>query len=202
MNTADLLGAMSEALRGDGHEVRELRLYDLDFKGCRGCFSCKRSGSRFYGCCAMKDGLTEPLSWLPEVEAILLASPIYFGSVTGEMRSFLERLLYPSLVYSSPTRSNFGRNLPVGMVYTMNVSEATFRSHPMKAHLEATEGSIARIFGRPPKSFFAFETNQLKDYSGVEYTYADPEARLRRHQEVWPSELSRARAFARELLAA
>ncbi|WP_052410227.1 NAD(P)H-dependent oxidoreductase [Paenibacillus durus] len=42
-----------------------------------------------------------------ESDALLLGSPIYFGNVTGEMRSFLERLLFPNLSYNVGERSTF-----------------------------------------------------------------------------------------------
>ena len=33
------------------------------------------------------------------VDALILGSPIYYGDVTGEMRSFMERLLFPNPIY-------------------------------------------------------------------------------------------------------
>ena len=33
-----------------------VRLYDLDFKGCRSCFACKVKGGASYGRCAQRDG--------------------------------------------------------------------------------------------------------------------------------------------------
>ena len=34
-----------------------------------------------------------------EADALLVGSPIYFGDVTGETRSFFERLWFPGLAY-------------------------------------------------------------------------------------------------------
>ena len=48
-NTARLL---EEALKGaaeSGAETKLFHLYDLDFKGCLSCFSCKEIDGRSYG---------------------------------------------------------------------------------------------------------------------------------------------------------
>ncbi|AKB27070.1 Iron-sulfur flavoprotein [Methanosarcina siciliae C2J] len=48
----------------------------------------------------MKDELTPVLKKMEEADAFIPGAPIYFGDVTGEMRSFLERLLFQYLVWS------------------------------------------------------------------------------------------------------
>ena len=57
----------------------------------------------------MKDGLTPVLEKLAEADAFILGSPIYFGTVTGEMRSFMERLLFQYLAYTRPPSTIFDR---------------------------------------------------------------------------------------------
>ncbi|MBU3178492.1 NAD(P)H-dependent oxidoreductase [Clostridium estertheticum] len=39
------------------------------------------------------------LEKLADADAIILGSPIYFGAVTGEMRSFIEKFMFPYLIY-------------------------------------------------------------------------------------------------------
>ncbi|WP_282679574.1 NAD(P)H-dependent oxidoreductase [Methanosarcina acetivorans] len=51
----------------------------------------------------MKDELTPVLNKIEEVDTFILGASIYFGDVTGEMRSFLERLLFQYLVWSEIT---------------------------------------------------------------------------------------------------
>ncbi len=57
---------------------------------------------RGYGKCAVKDGLRPVLKKVNEADVIILGSPIYFGTVTGEMRSFMERLFFPLMTYTDP----------------------------------------------------------------------------------------------------
>ena len=49
----------------------------------------------------MKDELTHVLDKLKDVDAVILGSPVYLGNSTGEMRSFMERFIFPYLVYST-----------------------------------------------------------------------------------------------------
>jgi multimeric flavodoxin WrbA len=59
-------------------------------------------GSKSYGRCAVNDELTLILKKVEEAEAAIFGSPIYFGTVSGEMKSFMERLMFPYLIYTMP----------------------------------------------------------------------------------------------------
>jgi len=43
MNTAQMLQKFAEGVKSAGNdtEVRTIRLYDLDYKGCMSCMACK-----------------------------------------------------------------------------------------------------------------------------------------------------------------
>jgi multimeric flavodoxin WrbA len=104
-NTAKLLTQALEGAASQGADVQLVHLYDLDFKGCTSCFACKLIDGPSNGRCALKDDLTPVLRQIEDdAEALILGTPVYFGSQSGEMRSFLERLLFAPLVYSDPPR--------------------------------------------------------------------------------------------------
>lgn len=46
MNTAQMLQKFAEGVKSAGNEteVRTIRLYDLDYKGCMSCMDCKLKG--------------------------------------------------------------------------------------------------------------------------------------------------------------
>ena len=117
---------LKKALKGaasQGADTELIHLYDLRFTGCTSCFACKTRGGKSYGKCAVKDGLAPILKKIEEADALILGSPIYFGNVSGEMRSFLERLLFPYFTYTDPPQSLFPKKIPTGFIYTMNVTE-------------------------------------------------------------------------------
>ena len=93
-NTATLLQNALDGAASQGAETELVHLYDLDYKGCTSCFACKLKNGRSYGKCAVQDGLTPVLKKIEVADALILGSPIYFGSVTGMMRCFMERLMF------------------------------------------------------------------------------------------------------------
>jgi len=199
MNTSAILHEVIAEIEKSGNTVKSYNLYDLSFKGCLSCFACKREKSPTYGTCVVNDDLKALFEEIKTCKGLVLASPIYFRDVTGEMRVFIERLLFQNMLYSNPPRSTFGKRIKVGIIYTMNVMEEQFNKISLKAHLEGMEGSINLVLGEP-KIFYGFGTNQLTDYDGIEYTYINKEERLKRHKEVFPTVLEQARGFGKALL--
>ncbi len=139
----------------------------------------------------MKDGLTPVLERLDDADAFLLGSPIYFGTVTGEMRSFMERLLFQYLTYTRPPGSLFDRKIQTAFVYTMNVSEEMMKEHNYPLHFGLNENYLTRIFGQA-ESLCSFETLQFEDYDKVVFNYFDPEERRERRRTVFPEDCRKA----------
>lgn len=198
-NTATLLEKALEGAASRGAETELVHLYDLDYKGCTSCFSCKLKGGKSYGRCALQDGLTPVLDTIADVDALVLGSPIYFGIVTGEMRSFLERLFFPYLEYSNPPSFQFGRTIKTAFIYTMNVPEQQVKEIGYHIQFNANEQILNRIFGHS-ESLYAFETLQFEDYSKVVSSYFDPEQRKERHRTVFPLDCEKAYALGTRLV--
>jgi multimeric flavodoxin WrbA len=189
-NTATLLEHALKGAESQGAETELVHLYDLDYKGCTSCFACKLKNGKSYGKCALKDGLSPLLEKIHTSDALILGSPIYFGIVTGEMRSFMERLLFPNLTYTRPPQSLAPRNIPTAFIYTMNVSEQAMKEI-YGAHIAANAGVLKMMFGSA-ESFFCNETLQFEDYDKVVFSYFDPEERRKRRREVFPQDCRRA----------
>ena len=112
-----------EGAQARGAETELINLYDLNYKGCVSCFACKEKGGKSYGRCAVKDGLTNIFKKVEEADALVFGSPIYLGSVTGKMQSFLERLVFPYLMYTDPPETLFLKKIRTGFIYTMGLPE-------------------------------------------------------------------------------
>jgi multimeric flavodoxin WrbA len=190
-NTSTLLEKALEGAASQGAETELIHLYDLDYKGCTSCFACKLKDGKSYGKCAMQDGLTKVLEMFVDVKAFILGSPIYFGTVTGEMRSFMERLLFPYLVYSMPPRTLFGRKISTAFIYTMNMPEHMMKEYGYPVHIGLNENVLTRIFGQA-ESLCSFETLQFEDYNKVVFNYCDPEMRRERRRTVFPEDCRKA----------
>ena len=190
-NTAMLLEHALTGAQSCGAETELIHLYDLEFRGCTSCFTCKLKGGKSYGKCALRDELTPVLERIGKADALILGSPIYFGTVTGEMRCFMERLLFPYLVYSKTPTSLFAGKIPTAFIYTMNVSEQQMKDFHYTVHTGLNEAVLNRTFGYA-ESFFSFETLQFEDYDKVVFNYVDPEERKERRRTVFPQDCKRA----------
>ena len=193
-NTATLLEKALEGAASEGAETELIHLYDLNFKGCISCFACKLKNGKSYGKCAVKDELTPVLDKLRDADAVILGSPIYLGNCTGEMRSLMERYIFPYLVYSESTRTLYPKNIPVGYIYTMNVTEDLFEMTGINTLIELNEWVTNLIFGYS-ESLCSTDTYQFDDYTKYVADRFDPEEKARRRAEVFPKDCEKAFAM-------
>ncbi|MDO7787342.1 flavodoxin family protein [Desulforamulus aquiferis] len=191
-NTAVLLHKALEGAASQGAETELIHLYDYNYKGCISCFACKTKDGISYGRCAVKDDLRSILNKVEGVDAILLGSPIYFSSVTGEMRSFMERLLFPYLAYTNPPQSLFNKKINIGFIYTMNIPEDKAKEMDYEQKVSQHEMAFKMLFGGNLESLYSFDTYQFKDYSKVVAELFDPEQKAKRREEIFPEDCNRA----------
>ncbi|AJA48815.1 NADPH-dependent FMN reductase RutF [Clostridium pasteurianum DSM 525 = ATCC 6013] len=184
-NTAILLKKALEGAESCGAETDFIHLYDFEYKGCISCFACKLINGKSYGKCAFKDGLTPVLEKISDADAIILASPIYFESVTGNMRSFMERLLFPYQTYTDGYKSIFGRKIPTGFIYTMNVTVEQMNELGYAQGLKFSEMDLKRVFGYF-ESLVVNDTYQFDDYSKYVVTVFDGAKKAKVREKEFP----------------
>ncbi|MCO5381530.1 MAG: flavodoxin family protein [Methanosarcina barkeri] len=190
-NTATLLEKALEGAASEGAETELINLYDLDFKGCKSCFSCKEKGGKSFARCSIKDELTPVLERLEDADAVILGSPIYLGNSTGEMRSFMERYIFPYITYSIDIQTYYPKNIPVGYIYTMNITEDLFEAFGLRKVIELNENFAKRIFGYS-ESLYSTNTYQFDDYSKYVADKYDPVEKAKRRKEVFPQDCQKA----------
>ena len=189
-NTATLLNKALEGASSKGADTELINLYDLNFVGCTSCFSCKLKNGKSYGHCGFKDEISPVLERIENVDVLILGSPIYLGTVTGVMRSFLERLIFPYLVYDTDRTSLFPKKLPVGFIYTMGANENFIKALSIDKHVELNEMILGRIFGLS-ESLLVTDTYQFDDYSKYVNSF-DVEDKTKRRREVFPIDCEKA----------
>lgn len=190
-NTATLLNKALEGAASKGAETELIHLYNLNYKGCMSCFACKLIDGRSYGRCAINDDLAPIFKKIEEADAVILGSPIYFGQVTGEMRSFLERLLFQYLVYDGKGTSLFGKKIQTGFIYTMNVSENILKDIGYDQNFMSMEKTLKRFFGAS-ESLIVTDTYQFDDYSKYVTTGLDEQGKAKRKQDEFPNDCLKA----------
>jgi multimeric flavodoxin WrbA len=184
-NTAVLLKNAIRGAEENEAETRLVNLYELNFKGCVSCFACKRKGSRCNGVCAVEDDLKEVFEYALSCDVILLGSPIYFGNVTGEMRSFLERLLFPILTYNKGERSIFKGTISSGFIYTMNVSKDIMEKINYDAIFKQNQ-QLLQLFHGNSEILLSNDTYQFHDYSKYDASGFDENHKAKVKKEQFP----------------
>jgi multimeric flavodoxin WrbA len=193
-NTAMLLEQALEGAAAKGAETSLVHLYDLHYSGCRSCFGCKTKGGKSHGKCAIQDDLTPILDQAGQADALLLGSPIYFWAITGEMKSFLERLMFPFYRYAKdgdPSASLFPRKIPTAFIYTLGAPEERMTEFGYDRAIGLNEMFMRRVFGKA-ESLVSSDTYQFEDYSKIDQDRFDPELKAIRRREHFPSDCRKA----------
>ena len=76
-----LKGALSA-----GHHAEKIALREHQINYCLGCGVCNTSHK-----CVQKDGMGELLNKMVEADVIVLATPVYFYSMDGQLKTFIDR---------------------------------------------------------------------------------------------------------------
>jgi multimeric flavodoxin WrbA len=90
-NTEILTEHTLQAIAEEGLDTELIRLAGLDIRPCNACLVCKEEER-----CPIDDDLFPIYTKMKEAEAIILASPVYYSSITALMRAFMERAGYIS----------------------------------------------------------------------------------------------------------
>ncbi|MGI6032972.1 MAG: flavodoxin family protein [Coriobacteriales bacterium] len=88
-NTSTLAKSFAKGAEENGNEVTELFLQDLEINGCRGCFG--GHSSQDYPC-VQKDGMAEVYPAVRDADVVVLASPLYYWTVSGQLKTAIDRL--------------------------------------------------------------------------------------------------------------
>ena len=78
---------LEEGLLKNGHETERVYLFGKQMNGCLGCNHCRNTD----GTCVFKDDLPEVIDKFMEADLIVLVSPVYFYSVTAQLKTFIDR---------------------------------------------------------------------------------------------------------------
>ena len=92
--TSELTDLFCQGVLESGGEPVRVALSERDIRPCRGCWRCWEPGRA--GRCVQRDDMGEILDLYLEAGALVLASPVYFFSLSAVSKTFVERL-YPLL---------------------------------------------------------------------------------------------------------
>ena len=94
-NTKQMIDALCEGLKKAGHEWDVVNVARMNIHGCLACEYCHGKGA---GSCVQKDDMQNVYELLKTAEMLVLAAPIYYHGLSGQMKCCIDRfyaVLYP-----------------------------------------------------------------------------------------------------------
>ncbi len=89
-NTAALLDSLIKGMKSAGNRDNEyIFLHEKNIRPCNGCDACKKDNTQG---CVIKDDMQEIYPLIVKSDLIILATPIYWWSVTAQMKLLIDRL--------------------------------------------------------------------------------------------------------------
>ncbi|MHC4268052.1 MAG: flavodoxin family protein [Planctomycetota bacterium] len=85
-NTELLIREFMKGAKASGHETELIILTELKISPCTSCDYCQKNGK-----CVINDDMQLMHKKLLEADYLVFASPIYFGGVSAQLKSFIDR---------------------------------------------------------------------------------------------------------------
>jgi len=90
-NTEYLVSETLRAAEEEGAETELVRLAGKEIKPCDACLTCRETKE-----CHIKDDFQPIFEKMVDADGIILASPVYFGSATPQIKALIDRAGYVS----------------------------------------------------------------------------------------------------------
>lgn len=87
-NTKQMIEAFQEGAESAGHQVDVADVCRIKIAGCLACEYCHSKGN---GSCIQKDDMLKIYDLLKEAEMLVIASPIYYHGISGQLKCVLDR---------------------------------------------------------------------------------------------------------------
>ena len=88
-NTSALVKAFRDGAESAGHSVTEFWLEGMNINGCRGCCA---GGKNPESPCVQKDDMAQIYPAYKEADVVVLASPLYYWTISGQLKCAFDRL--------------------------------------------------------------------------------------------------------------
>ena len=199
-NTATLLDEALKGAREQGAETERIDLYDLNFRGCVSCYSCKQKDG-VHGVCAQQDDLTPVLEKIREADGLIVATPMYYTDISAAVAAFWERELITNSFYSNKIPTVFPKSIPVGLIYNMNMDKASAEKYGIANNQMMRESSISITFRTRPRKLWVYDTYQFDDYDKYESSMFPEPAKAAHRAEQFPKDLQAAYDMGKALAA-
>lgn len=85
-NSDTLLDKALEGASSVGAVTEKIFLNSMDFRPCQACGGCNETGA-----CMIPDDMRRVYKSIERADAVIVASPVYFGNVTAQLKAMIDR---------------------------------------------------------------------------------------------------------------
>ena len=128
---------IAERVREHGYETEIINICEMKIGGCRACMACKKTGR-----CAQDDDMTQMYEKIRSSDMLILASPIYFGAETGQMKCFIDRFYAMVKMQDGQRLVNFGNVSKASILLTCGAPDGGMTYGGILARLTKTVKSM------------------------------------------------------------
>ena len=101
--TNEVCSVIAKELMSEGIES-EIICIGNDVKGCCDCGACRKSQDKI---CVIGDIVSETARKIKEADGVIVGSPVYCGGITGQLKSFLDRLIFGGFKFDGKAVGSF-----------------------------------------------------------------------------------------------
>ena len=190
-NTTKMLEQIIEGAKSAGAETEFVNLFDLNYKDCISCYACKLKNRNSFGHCTLNDELKPLLESIEQSDVLVLGSPVYYGNLSGQMRSFTDRLLFQYLDYGGTGTGPKPKNFKTALVATMNVNDEISIKRGFRDTLVWFSEMMGHTLGNC-ELLTLTNTTLFDDYSKYVYLMPDKEEKSNRVEKISAEDLQNA----------
>jgi len=110
-NSALLAEKIARGAKSKGAEIEMIRLHDLRIAPCKSCYACQEPGSKG---CSIKDDMQKIYHSMLEAEAWVIASPVYWFTMSAQTKLWMDRCLAFPAYGKDPFN---GKKIAIAMSY-------------------------------------------------------------------------------------
>jgi multimeric flavodoxin WrbA len=131
------------------------------------------------------------LERIEQSDAIVLGSPVYYGNLSGQMRAFMDRLLFQYLDYGGKGTGPKPKSFKTALITTMNGDNEIYVKRGVKGTLDNLTEMISHTLGSC-ELLALTGTVLFDDYSKYVYKMPDLEEKSRRVEKISAEDLKKA----------
>ncbi|MBQ8521338.1 MAG: flavodoxin family protein [Bacteroides sp.] len=157
-NSDTLCDQFMKGAQEAGHEVEKVFVAGKKIAPCRACYFCKDHE----GACVIKDDMAEVLTKMLGADVLVLSSPVYFYSVSAQLKAVIDRTVARWLEF----RDKEFYYIMTAAEDTDTVMDCTLAC--MRGLAECLEGSVEKgvIYGKG-----AYEKGEILNHPAMQQAY-------------------------------